>query len=304
MKNNLSLWTFTEPIIAEMENAGKTRTAETYTCMLRSVRRFCGGEDVPLRAIDAAFVESYERWMAARGISRNSSSFYIRILRAVYNRAADSRLVADTRPFRHVYTGVDKTAKRAVPLSVIRRLKTLDFGERKDLDLARDIFMFSFYTRGMSFVDMAYLKRSNLCGKVLTYARSKTGQKIVVHWENCMQEIVDKYPENPTGHLLPIIVDPLRPERRQYKNAIFRINASPHEISGMLHLTAPLTTYVARHSWASIAYAQNIPLPVISEGMGHDSERTTRIYLSSISNSRVDRANNKIINLINPRDDF
>jgi integrase len=159
------------------------------------------------------------------------------------------------------------------------------------------MFLFSFYTRGMSFVDMAYLRRSDVHKNVLTYARNKTGQTLSIRWEECMQEIVDRYPENPNGFLLPIITRP-GDFRNQYRNVLFKVNSGLKEISQLLNLPIPLTTYVARHSWASIAYSQSVPLSVITEGLGHDSERTTRIYLASVLGDKVDRANQMIIDLL------
>ena len=112
-----------------------------------------------------------------------------------------------------------------------------------------------------------------------------------------MQEILDKYPENETGYLLPIIRMPGR-ERMQYRNMQRLVNNKLKEISAMAGLRMNLTMYVSRHSWASIARSQNIPLSVISEGMGHGSESTTQIYLASLDSSAIDRANETILKKI------
>ena len=220
----------------------------------------------------------------------------MRILRAVYNRAVEKELTEQRHPFKHVYTGIDKTVKRAVPLKAIKRIKELDLTMKPHLDYARDMFLFSFYTRGMSFIDMAYLKKSDLKNGILTYRRRKTGQQLTVKWENCMEEIVTKYAgRSVTQYLLPIITDPLTDERKQYRNAIFRVNTALKEVARLADLQIPLTMYCARHGWASVAKSKNIPLSVISEGMGHDSEKTTRIYLASLDTSVVDRANSLIL---------
>ena len=128
----------------------------------------------------------------------------MRNLRAIYNRAVSEGLVVQRNPFKHVYTGIDKTKKRAVSLSVIRRIRDLDLN-KKSLIFARDIFMFSFYTRGMSFVDMAFLKKKDLQNGILTYRRKKTGQQLFIKWEKPMQELIDKYNTSETSYLLPII---------------------------------------------------------------------------------------------------
>ena len=158
--------------------------------------------------------------------------------------------------------------------------------------------MFSFYTRGMSFIDMAFLRCDDLRGGVLRYFRRKTGQELCIRWEPDMQAIVDRYPERHGDFLLPILSGPEKDYRRQYKQAITKTNRDLANISHLLGLSIPITTYVARHSWASIAYSKSVPVALISEGMGHDSEHTTRIYLASVSNSGVDRANRKILHLL------
>ncbi|MDO4756114.1 MAG: tyrosine-type recombinase/integrase, partial [Parabacteroides sp.] len=174
--------------------------------------------------------------------------------------------------------------------------KEMDLAMSPALDLARDMFLFSFYTRGMSFVDMAYLRKRDLKGGILTYRRRKTGQLLFIKWEKCMQMIVEKYEGIHSNYLLPIIkpfseVD----ERKQYLYAAHCINRSLKIIGCRLNLSIPLTMYVSRHSWASIAKNKQIPISVISEGMGHDSEATTRIYLASLDTVAVDKANHIIL---------
>ena len=239
----------------------------------------------------------YEAYLKTREVRMNTISFYMRNLRAVYNRAVEKGLTTQQYPFRHVYTGVDKTVKRAIPIKAIKALKDLDLATNSALDFARDMFMFSFYTRGMSFVDMAYLKKTDIKNGILTYRRRKTGQELSIKWEKCMAEIIAKYPENKTDFLLPIIKEEGN-ERRQYDNALHLVNYRLKELSTMLKLQRPLTMYVARHSWASAAKAKNVPLSVISEGMGHDSEATTQIYLASLETSVVDKANKMILGLL------
>jgi len=236
----------------------------------------------------------YEASLKSYGVAMNTVSFYNRILRAVYNRAVEKEMTVQRYPFKHVYTGIDKTVKRAVPLKIIKRIKDLDLSFKSSLDFARDMFLFSFYTRGMSFIDMAYLKKKDLQNGILSYRRRKTGQQLFIKWEKSMQEIIDKYPANENGYLLPIIKTD-RNERLQYRNALRLVNNKLKEISVSIGLQAKLTMYVSRHSWASIAKSQNIPLSVISAGMGHDSENTTQIYLASLDNSTIDKANDLIL---------
>ena len=290
-----SLFNFMQDVIARLKQMGKIRTAENYSCTLKSFMQFRGDRDILLSEIDSDLMQLYEAYLHGKGAVRNTSSFYMRILRAVYNRALEKELMEQRNPFRHVYTGVDKTVKRAVPLSAIKRMKNLDLSLQPNLEFARDMFLFSFYTRGMSFIDMAHLKKKDLQNGFLSYRRRKTGQQLVIKWEKCMQEIVNKchtWDRNP--YLLPILNFP-NESRKQYKYAQSRINVHLKEIANMIGVSIPLSMYVARHSWASIAKSKNIPISVISEGMGHDSELTTQIYLASLDNTIVDNANAQIL---------
>ena len=292
-----SLFTFMHGVIAQLKQLGKIRTSETYTATLNSFMAFRDEQDVPLDGISSDMMLMYEAHLKARGVRMNTISFYMRNLRAVYNRAVEKGLTQPNNPFRHVYTGVDKTVKRAIPIKAIKALKEMDLSMKPPLDFARDMFLFSFYTRGMSFVDIAYLKKTDLQNGILTYRRRKTGQELSIKWEKCMAEIIAKYPENKTDFFLPIITKQGN-ERKQYDNALHLVNYHLKDLSEMLQLQRPLTMYVARHSWASAAKAKNVPLSVISEGMGHDSEATTQIYLASLETSVVDKANKMILGLL------
>lgn len=289
-----SFFRFMESVIARLKQLNRERTAENYAATLKSFMRFWEDSDVLLDEFSSDLMMEYEAYMKAQGIAMNTVSFYMRILRAVYNRAVEKGLTEQRNPFRHVYTGIDKTVKRAIPLKAIKRIKELDLSLNPSLEFARDMFMFSFYTRGMSFIDMAYLKKKDLQNGILSYRRRKTGQQLFIKWEKCMQEIVGKYQKDETDYLLPVIKK-TGDEQRQYRNALRFVNNKLKGISTMAGLQMNLTMYVTRHSWASIARNQNIPLSVISEGMGHDSEATTQIYLASLDNSLVDKANEMIL---------
>lgn len=288
-----------ERMAANYRQQGQFRTGETYTATLNSFRRFRGEADVRLDDMDTAMIESYECWLRRNELSANTVSFYMKHLRSAYNRAVDEGQVEDSRPFRRVSTATGRTAKRALPLKVIRMLKSMDCDGSGPRCFARDMFMFSFYTRGMSFVDIAYLKKSNLKGGILSYRRRKTFRELAVRWEPCMEEILGTYRADVSSpYLFSIIRDPSGNERRQYLSAMSFINRHLKEIGRSMGLDRPLTMYCARHSWASIARGEGVPISVISEGMGHESERTTQIYLASLETDAIDSANRKILQLL------
>lgn len=294
-KADYSLFNYMEKLICGLKQQDRIRTSETYRAALNSFRNFLNGADIMIDRIDSPLMQDYEAWLKSRGITTNTISFYNRILRAVYNRATDNDLIANRRPFRHVYTGIDKTVKRALPLGIVREIRQLDLSFSKSLDFARDMFIMSFMLRGMSFVDMAFLRKSDLSNGRIKYRRRKTGKTLTIEWTSDMQAIVNKYPCNNTAYLLPIITRTGFNERCIYRNAASNINYNLKLVAALVGIRTPLTLYVARHSWATAARTKGVPVSVISEGMGHCSESITRIYLASMDVSVVDKANSMIL---------
>ncbi len=278
---------------ARLAEMGRTRTSETYISALHSLIKFNNNEDIMLYEITTEVMENYERYLKNRNLTMNSISFYMRTLRTVLNKAVKLHLVESITPFQSVYTGIAQTVKRAIDINSIKKIKELDLGFYPHLAYARDIFMLSLYLRGMSFIDMAYLTLDNLRNGHLTYYRRKTGGRLDIRWEQQMQSIIDKYPKD-SRFLLPILTND-NDDRQTYKKLSKRINRHLRQVGEMAQLPIPLTMYVARHSWASIAKQKQIPISIISDALGHDSEKTTLIYLSTLDNSAVDNANSEIL---------
>ena len=198
--------------------------------------------------------------------------------------------------FADVFTGQHQTVKRAAPPLVIRKLINADLRKRGQI-FSRDMFLLSFYLRGIPFVDLSYLRKKDLCDNELRYFRRKTGQLMVVDVEPCAMDIIEKYLPcvYHSDRLLPILVRDDKPERKQYASALRLHNKRLNEIGKLLKLDFSLNSYIARHSWASIAKNEGVSLAVISEGMGHRSERTTAIYLASFDKKIMESANQKVI---------
>ena len=291
--------TFIKGISRSLRENGQIRTSETYASALVSFTKYlCEtglSEDIHLDCLTPRIMQGYEAWLMRRGVVTNTVSFYIRILRAVYNRAVEEGDIEDLHPFTRVYTGIGKTKKRALPLKTLRHIRRLDLSGNPAMEYARDMFMMSFFLRGMSFIDMAYLRKTDLRDGFVTYRRRKTGQLLTIGWTDEMQQMIDKYPDNPTEYLLPILRRTDIDERHSYRNTSNNINSALKKVAKMAGVATRLTLYVARHSWASVAKSKGIPLSVISEGMGHSSETTTRIYLASLETSVVDKANRVIL---------
>lgn len=290
-----TLFHFMEKRIQELRQNEKTGTALNYQATLDNFRQFRNGKDIPIEEINTFLIKSYEQHLLSKGLVRNTTSFYMRNLRAIYNDAVNEGFTTQCHPFRNVYTGVDKTRKRAVNSQTILRLKKLDLSDQQPLAFARDLFLFSFFTRGMAFVDIANLKEDNIKGKNLTYIRRKTGQILNIKIEPCLEDIIKKHSKSAknTGFLLPV----LKSKTQNYRSALRLYNMHLKILSTMINVKTPLSSYVPRHTWATMANKKGFSLQLISEGMGHQNVSTTRIYLSAIDHSCLDRANATIIKI-------
>lgn len=285
-------------LVDELKGDGRWATARNLQRTLNSFSLFLGGEDISLGQRDERLVGEYEQWLRTRKVSKNSSSFYMRNLRSAYNKLVSRNLMEQTFPFRNVYTGVERTRKRAVREGIIIRLLNLDLAHSASLAFSRDLFIFSYCTRGMAFVDIAYLKKGDVSRGMLNYVRHKTGQHLTVRIEPFVEEIIKRYEPyvRNTPYLFPIITSD-NPEEafRQYQTALGYHNRKLKQLGKLVGESLCLSSYTARHSWATIARNRNIPLSIISAGMGHTSEKTTLIYLDSVDSSLIDEANEELV---------
>lgn len=293
-------FSYMERRISQLGQKNAHGTELNYRRAYRSFATFLRKYYLPFAACTEPLIVEYEQWLLQRKIKRNSSSFYMRILRAVYNSAVSDGLAPAGNPFRKVYTGIDTTRKRAVDKQIIKQLKKMNLTEIPVLAYARDLFLVSLYLRGMAFVDMAYLQKIDIRHGFITYIRRKTGIRLSIKVEPCLQEIIDRYKEKTalTPYVLPIITSIDEKQAYcEYQNGLSYYNKQLKRLSEMLGYNIPLTSYTPRHTWATTARDNNIPLSVISAGMGHSSENITQIYLATLDNSVIDKANHKIISV-------
>ena len=285
---------------SRLAKSSQHKSWQHYRSTLNSFMRFRKGKDFPISHMDAAMIESYEAYLKQEDVCRNTSSFYMRILRAIYNRAVEQGLILQKFPFRHVYTGIDKTRKRAVSFDIVKQIKHLDLKDSPSSDMAKDAFLLSFYLRGISFIDLAHLKKTDIQDGFLRYIRRKTRQQIIVRWEPQMQALVDKYRamSGDSPYLFPFLQSSACEQKSRaqlYHNVESRITYHLRKIGKKMGLDTNLTLYVARHTWASAARERQLPISEISQALGHDSETTTQIYLRSIQTSVVDQFNSKML---------
>ena len=295
-----SVFTFFRKQIAKKEQMQCVGTKNNYTNAVNRFIEFRNQKDLTFSQMTADMMEMYQAWLWNRGVGQNTVSFYLRTLRTLHHKAVEAGQATSNDIFAHVQTANVRTAKRAISVKDIRKIEKLELQIGSSIDKARDLFLLSFYLRGMAFVDMAFLKKSDLkCGMV-SYNRRKTHQNLNIEWIKPMQAIIDKYAEQTkdSPYMLPILTGKETSPYTQYRKVEYNTNYNLKKIGKMIGLKIPLTTYVARHTWASIALHMNIPIATISEGMGHNSYKTTQIYLESIDVATINEANRRIIRKI------
>lgn len=290
-------FSFTEQIIKKQERIGKQGNAKVYQNTLNVFKDFRNERDIPLKNIDLNMLNDFQDYLIEKGNKVNTISVHLRTLRALYNKGIKAGAVKEEYyPFKKFRIKSEKTKKRALRKEDIDRIKSVDLGNDYEMIKARDIFLFSFYNRGMSFIDIAYLKVKDIKNGRINYARQKTGQKFSIKLTPQAEGIISKYNnlKEPDSYVFPIIKRKGE-EYLDYKNAMRLMNKKLKKIAEKIGIDIPLTTYVSRHSWATIAKRMGISTAIISEGLGHESEDTTQIYLDSFDNDVIDDANAMVI---------
>lgn len=300
---NIKFLNSTELIANKLDTENRYATARNYRSTIRSFGKFLtsiGKLDIDAKRLNSKILYDYQQWLHRRGVSANSSSFYMRILRAAYNKILGRN--AGSQIFQSVYTGIAKTRKRAIEENIILKISNLEAITTLQTELARDIFLFSYATRGMAFVDIAFLRKSDISAGRISYIRRKTGQPLTIKIEPIAQRIIKKYATQTVDSqfVFPIIrTNDVRAAHYQYRKALNQYNRNLLILSELIDCDIRISSYTARHSWATAARRHNIPLSVISAGMGHTSERTTLIYLDSIETTEIDKANREILAPLN-----
>ncbi len=281
--------------IEDLQKQNRFGTAICYRKLYNSLLRFHGGEPIPFDRLDYSFLMEYNGFLVSRGLLRNSVSYYMRILRSVYNKACKCRLLERRLDFSDVYTGVDVTRKRAVTEEQMVRILRYDLSEYPALEFVRDIFIFSYCMRGMPFVDVAFLRWDDIKGDIAVYRRRKTRQLMSVRIEGMAWRIIGKYRRDRSHYVFPIIKSGDREgQYRDYRKALDDYNRNLKRLSALVGV-ASLSSYTVRHSWATIARNHSVPVALISNGLGHTTERMTQIYLDTISQSELHDANSLVI---------
>ena len=229
-------------------------TADNYATALRSLLAFHGKKDISFAEVDSRLVDAYGEWLRRKGICKDTLSCYMRSLRAVYNKAVEQGLTEQKEPFGNVSTGISRTRKRSIEKADINKLRAVQVKPGSFMQLVRDVFLFCFYACGMPFVDVAFLKKSQIKGGMLVYHRRKTDQVVFSYYNKTLKTL---------GKLAGV--------------------------------DKPLSSYVARHTWATLAFMSSVDMSVIAQALGHTDVKTTRIYVEDIGNGKQNSANKKLL---------
>ncbi|WP_293713394.1 phage integrase SAM-like domain-containing protein [uncultured Parabacteroides sp.] len=296
------------PVIKELKEEKKHSAVHTYTATLNSFTAFFDGKGdvMPTEQVfTPGILKEYQDWMRQKGASWNTVSTYMRVLRAVYNRLFTPGS-AEHNPnlFGGVYTKVESKVKRALTEEQMQTLSKANFDLLpEDIKCVLAWFLLMFMFRGMPFIDLAHLRKSDVKGKMIVYCRHKTGKQIEVgiprEAMRLFEEFRNKNPASP--YLFPILSRELRNEWQLYRcylEALRNFNRKLVKIGKLLLPGVKISSYTARHTWATLSFYMGTPLGIISQALGHSSVRVTETYLKPFGNKKMDDANNQLLQRI------
>ena len=301
-----SFTSFMKQVAVDLQQSGNLGTAHVYRSSLNAILVFQESESVEFREITPEWLKHFEGSLRARGCSWNTVSTYLRTMRAVYNRAVDlHRAPYVPHLFRSVYTGTRADRRRALDMEDMKKVfarllqsAAIPPGMRG----AQELFILMFLLRGLPFVDLAYLRKSDLRGDVITYRRRKTGRPLSVTLTPeallLLKRQMDVDSSSP--YLFPLLKssEGTKEAYHEYQLALRNFNRQLLLLGEVLGLSDKLSSYTARHTWATTAYYCEIHPGIISEAMGHSSITVTETYLKPFRNKKIDEANKQVVDFV------
>jgi site-specific recombinase XerD len=304
--NNPNLFSYFNTVINRLTKSGQIKNAEVYKDTKRNLSYFTNGKEIHFSDVDFLFLNKWQEYLQSNGKGPNTIYIYLRTLRALLNKAIKEDVSSEKYyPFKKFslskYANI-RTEKRAITKDEIERIRKLRLANEPDLQIAQFIFLFGFYCRGMNFVDIANLKWKNIHGNRLSYTRQKTNELFNMELLEPARIILNQmklmtFTEN-ESHVFPIFTEAHNTPQKRYNRRIKmlrQVNKDLKTIGDRAKIKSVLTTYVARHSFATILKKSGISTSVISQALGHDSEKTTQIYLDSFENKIIDDASKRIL---------
>ena len=302
----LKVVAFMKQVAVGLQMEGNFGTAHVYRSSLNAIIAYHGKRDFAFDEVTPEWLKGFEIYLRSRGCSWNTVSAYLRTFRAVYNRAVDCRgAVYVPHLFRSVYTGTRADRKRALDTEDIQKVFTKlpqSSAVTSDMRRTQELFVLMFLLRGLPFVDLAYLRKSDLRDNVITYRRRKTGRPLSVTLTSEAMAILKRYMDcdSSSPYLFPLLNsrEGTKEAYHEYQLALRNFNRQLMLLGEMLGLGDKLSSYTARHTWATTAYYCEIHPGVISEAMGHSSITVTETYLKPFQNKKIDEANKKVVDFI------
>lgn len=296
----MTVLVFYDLILQEYEDAGKVNTRNVYKTSKNRIQSFVGNRDILFSEINYSFLKEFESFLFSEGCSGGGVHHHMRSLRAIFNEAIKRGITKQQfYPFSTQFNKrgyslsqlKSKAAPRALSESDFKKLKEFDYTEYPLYANSFHYFMFSYYARGMNFVDMAKLKWVDLYGDRITYSRSKTSGGFSIKISTALKEILSKFPYGKQEYVFPILSKVHESEvqkSHRIKKCLKKYNSDLHEIAKIQKINVKVTSYVARHTYASNLKRKGISTELISEGLGHSELSTTKAYLDKFSLEELD----------------
>ncbi|WP_044271863.1 tyrosine-type recombinase/integrase [Bacteroides timonensis] len=304
-EGRMDLSLYMAEVIEELKEDKKHPAVHTYTSTLHSFAAFSGGAMPVNEVFTPGRLKEYEQWLLQRRLSWNTISTYMRTLQAVYNRLSPPGTPEhNPKLFDDVYTKVKSQTKRALTEEQMAQLIYADSGTFPErLRRTQAYFQLMFLFRGMPFIDLAYLRKIDVQGNRIVYRRHKTGKQMTVCIPRealpLLKEFKDK--NEASLYLFPILNTETKGDYALYKcyqKALRNFNKMLRLLARDLLPGIKISSYTARHTWATLAYHMKMPIGIISQALGHSSIRVTETYLKPFENERVDKENRKLISSV------
>ena len=303
-KNKFELKTvcqFYLELIEQYAQENKCGNRLIYKSSFNSLKTFMHDKlDIPFSDIDTDWLKQYEKWLRSKGNKETTISLMFRTLRSAYNKAIKAKCARKSDyPFDEYKINKfnTTTTKRAIAKTEVLKFNTdtiPTIGKRQYMELSKDIFMFSYLCGGINFTDIANLTRSNIVQGRLHYIRQKTGKVIKIGIPQEAMQIIEKYSKESKSYLFPILNSQIHKTALQKQNRIHKIlgkvNKNLKLLAAQVGVETNITTYVARHSFASVLKKSGVNISLISEVLGHSDITTTQIYLDSFDDEQIDEA--------------
>lgn len=291
---------YTQKLANEMRQLKRIGNARSYDGIVQALKKYLKGKDIKFEEVSYDFLNKFEfYYLSKEGNSKNGLAVYMRTIRAIYNQAIKAGIVAqELYPFALYKIKTEPTQKRAISFDKLQLIENLEFNETDSLFHTQNYFLMSFYLMGISFTDLAHLTRNDIKDGRISFSRQKTHRKYDMAITGKAQKILDYYlSQYPKSTFVFPIITQLDPSKQysQVQEARKRFNKRLKKIGEMCGIEKTLTSYVSRHSFATLAKNKGIPITAISEMLGHESVKTTQVYLDSLPSDMIDKYHRDIL---------